>query len=134
MKITKFHSLTVLGIAVCSLTLALFGCANSSGKESEPSGPAGVPVAPNRSLITAKLISITKTNDVTFVEIEVLASEPIAGSLDMGANVVGKQITAQWIDDGGDLSPLIDHIISAKLRYEGDEGSGTYLISEVSEK
>jgi hypothetical protein len=94
----------------------------------------GVPVAPNASLITARVISTTRQEAGTFVEIEVIESQPIPGYLDFGANIVGEQVTARLIDDTSEVSDLIGQMITGQLRYEGDEQGGIYLLSQVSVK
>jgi hypothetical protein len=94
-------------------------------------GPAGVPVAPNVSLITARVVSTTSENENIFFELEIIKSQPIPGYLDFGANIVGEQVTARLIDDIGDPSSLIDKVITGELRYAGGENAGTYLLSKI---
>jgi hypothetical protein len=91
-------------------------------------------VAPNASLITARVISTTSQETGTIVELEVIESQPIPGYLDFGANVIGQQVTARLVDDNSDLSDLIGQMITGQLRYEGDERGGAYLLSQVSAK
>jgi hypothetical protein len=91
-------------------------------------------VAPNASLITARVISATTNETGMFVQLEVIDSQPIPGYLDFGANIVGEQVAARLIDDTSDLSHLIDRTITGQLRFAGDEHGGTYLLSQVNPK
>jgi hypothetical protein len=91
-------------------------------------------VAPNASLITARVISATTNETGTFVQLEVIDSQPVPGYLDFGANIVGEQVTARLIDDMNNVTDLIDQTISGQLRYAGGEHGGTYLLSQVDTK
>jgi hypothetical protein len=140
-KRAQFPARSVPGLALIvnllAITVALGGCNRATETETGPgntSGPGGVPVAPNASLITARVISITTNETGTFVELEVIDSQPIPGYLDFGANIVGEQVTARLIDDTTDPSHLIDETITGQLRYAGGEHGGIYLLSQVNAK
>ena len=123
--------------------IALGSCRGAAATEPGPvplatttsgPGPIGVPVAPNASLITARVISTISEEAGIFVELEVTESQPIPGYLDFGAKIIGEQITARLVDDTSDLSELIGQMITGQLRYAGDEQGGIYLLSQVSAK
>jgi hypothetical protein len=127
--------------SLLAFTVTLSSCSGTTVTEVGPlatstsgPGPVGVPVAPNASLITARVISTTRNETGAFVELEVIESQPVPGYLDFGANIVGEQVTARLTDDTSDLSDLIGQMITGQLRYEGDEQGGIYLLSQVSAK
>lgn len=99
-----------------------------------PPGPASVPVIPNASQITGKILSVSNEDVGVFVELLVVSSDPIPGFGNFGANVVGTQIKAKWMDAGGVPSVTSDQTITGELRYQGDEKTGMYLLSQVSVK
>ena len=126
-KQSQFPARLVPGLTLIvnllALTVALGSCSGTTENGAGPvvtstngPGPGGVPVAPNASLITARVISTTRQEAGTFVEIEVVESQPIPGYLDFGANIVGEQVTARLIDDTSDLSDLIDQMITGQFR------------------
>ena len=91
-------------------------------------------MAPNESRITAALVSMQQMTSGTILELDVLSSEPVPGYRDFGSKAVGQRITARLMHGAPDISTLIGKVIRARLRYEGDENSGMYLVSEVSAK
>lgn len=109
-------------------TINLTNIPDSNG----PSGPSGVPVAPNASLIKAKVLSISETPENITLRILVLESNTISGYLNLGANVVNSEIDAIW-QDPGEFRLSINQIIMGELTYQGDEKEGYYLLRKITE-
>jgi hypothetical protein len=97
---------------------------------SGPSGPAGVPVIPNASKITGKILSVTSDDTGTYVELLLLTTEPVPGKADFAAKDVGNQIKAKWADSTIPIADP-DKVITGELRYLGDEKGGLYWLSQV---
>jgi hypothetical protein len=161
MKMHTLHNKMYLMITLCLLGFLAVGCGGTPVNKTEaatpsntdlpvatpnintiptatseagPNGPSGVPVIPNKSLITAKIISITTNDTGTFVELQIIETQSVPGFSNFGVKLVGKQITAKVVDDAGNISSLVGQIITGKLSYNGDEHSGLYLLSEVQKK
>ncbi len=98
---------------------------------SQPGGPqAGVPAAPNLSLVQAKIIAIAQTANGPLLTVEILHSQPQPGFADFGSALVGKQIQATLLDRP-DVSLFAGLVIQGELSYNGDESGGLYLLRHI---
>lgn len=90
-----------------------------------------MPAAPNRSLIQAYILSVSRDARGLVLTIDVLSSEPQPGFADFGAKVVGSQIEAVVADDAGGTYAS-GQLIQGELSYRGDEHGGVYTLRPVS--
>lgn len=119
-----------------SITVALFaavatlgGCAGWPASSPPPS----VPVAPNGSLVTARVVAIqTAANQaVERLSLDVLTAEPLKPGL-LNAVTAGQAVWAQ-VPDGASLDPsILGRTVRATVRRVGDEWGQHLQVSDVA--
>ena len=95
-----------------------------------PSHPS-VPASPNDSIVTAKVIRVQEGDGTLLwvLTIIIQTSQDVPGYPNITADKTGHQLLVRTMEDA---SPLhVNQIITAHLRFEGDERSSFYYIWEI---
>ena len=95
-----------------------------------PSHPS-VPASPNDSIVTAKVIRVQEGEGTLpwVLTIIIQTSEDVPGYPNITADEIGQQLLVRTMEDA---SPLKEgQIITAHLRFEGDERSSFYYIWDI---
>ena len=104
-------------------------CAQKTA-ETTASHPS-VPAAPNDSIVTAKIIRVQEGEGTLpwVLTIQIKTSKDVTGYPNITADKIGQQLLARAMEDA---SPLKEgQIITAHLRFEGDERSSFYYIWDI---
>ena len=93
-------------------------------------GPPGVPAAPNRSGIKARVLGVEQSStfpDKWAVDLEILESKSLEGP---NFARVGEEAKGFTFGDTIDLSP--GSVITAEAEFLGDAGGGEFRLSEIN--
>ena len=92
-------------------------------------GPPGVPAAPNRSGITARVLGVEQSStfpDKWYADLEILESKSLEGP---NFARVGEQARGFTFGSDADVAP--GSVISAEAEYLGDAGGGEFRLSRI---
>ena len=109
--------------------MMLTSCAQKTA-ETTASHPS-VLASPNDSIVTAKIIRVQEGEGTLpwVLTITIQTSEDVPGYPNITRDEIGQQLLARTMEDA---SPLQEgQIITAHLRFEGDEHSSFYYIWEI---
>ena len=110
-------------------SMMLTSCAQKTA-ETTASHPS-VLASPNDSIVTAKIIRVQEGEGTLpwVLTITIQTSEDVPGYPNITRDEIGQQLLARTMEDA---SPLQEgQIITAHLRFEGDEHSSFYYIWEI---
>jgi hypothetical protein len=95
-----------------------------------PSHPS-VPASPNDSVVTAKVVRIQEGEGTLpwVLTIIIQTSRDVPGYPNITADKIGQQLLVRTMEDAASLKA--DQIITAHLRFEGDERSSFYYIWDI---
>ena len=127
--INKNKLLLPLALVLILPTLTFNSCAQNT-VTTIPSHPS-VPAAPNDSIVTAKIIRVQEGEGTLpwVLTITIKTSQDVRGYPNITADKIGQQLLVRTMEDA---SPLKDgQIITAHLRFEGDEHSSFYYIWDI---
>jgi hypothetical protein len=114
------------------LVLLSFGVASCAAKtgEATQSHPA-VPAVPNNSIVTAKVINVQEGEGVIpwVLTIEIQTSQDVTGYPNDTREKIGQQLLVRTMDNVAQLK--INQIVTADVRFEGDEQSCFYYIWDI---
>ncbi len=107
---------------------ALVSCTapvNSTGEDQPP--PVMVPVVPNESIVTARIIAVNSLDGPLPWElvIEIINAEDVAGLQNLLKDKTGQTIAVRTEEDMEQFSK--NAVITAHVKYEGDERSRLYF-------
>jgi hypothetical protein len=90
-----------------------------------------VPAIPNNSIVTAKVINIQEGEGVIpwVLTIEIQTSQDVPGYPNDTREKIGQQLPVRTMDDVSRLKA--SQIITAQVRFEGDEKSCFYYIWDI---
>ena len=90
-----------------------------------------LPAAPNDSIVTAKVIRVQEGDGTLpwVLTIIIQTSQDVPGYPNITADKIGQQLLVRTMEDASPLQA--DQIITAHLRFEGDERSSFYYIWDI---
>ena len=108
----------------------IFGSCAPKTITTTPSHPA-VPAAPNDSIVTAKIIKVQEGEGTLpwVLTITIQTSQDVPGYPNITCDEIGQQLLARTMEDASSLKA--SQIITAHLRFEGDERSSFYYIWDI---
>ena len=118
---------SILGIVLLCGTITACAQKTVTATSSHPS----VPAVPNNSIITANVIRVQEGEGTLpwVLTIQIKTSKDVTGYPNITADKIGQQLLARAMEDA---SPLKEgQIITAHLRFEGDERSSFYYIWDI---
>lgn len=116
-------------LILISLALSVCGCAQKTAVYSTTT--SFVPVVKNDSIVTAKIVSVQDgEGDLPWVlTIQLQASQEVSGYPNYTASKIGQNLIVRCMEDASHLQS--GEIITAHLRFEGDENRSFYFIWNI---
>lgn len=90
-----------------------------------------MPASPNNSIVTARINRVQEGEGSLpwVLTIVIQTSRDVPGSPNITADKIGQQLLVRTMEDASSLQA--DQIITAHLRFEGDEQSSFYYIRDI---
>jgi hypothetical protein len=116
-------------LILISLTLSVCACAQKTAVNSTTTSFA--PVVKNDSIVTAKILSVQDGDgDLPWVlTIQIRTSQDVSGYPNYTASKIGQTVIVRCTEDASHLQT--GEIITAHLRFEGDETRSFYFIWNI---
>ena len=122
---------SIFPVALVLLLLAgMFNSCAQKTAETTASHPS-VPASPNDSIVTARVIRVQEGEGTLpwVLTIIIHTSRDVPGYPNITADKTGQQLLVRTMEDASSLQA--DQIITAHLRFEGDEQSSFYYIWDI---
>jgi hypothetical protein len=119
-------TLIFTGLILVLLSLTVCACAQQTAVSSTTT--PFVPVVKNDSIVTAKIVSVQDGDgDLPWVlTIQLRSSQDVSGYANYTASKIGQTLIVRCMEDASRLQT--GEIITAHLRFEGDETRSFYFI------
>ena len=122
-------SIFPIALVLISLSMIFNSCMQKTTETTAPY--PSVPASPNDSIVTAKVIRVQEGDGTLpwVLTIIIQTSRDVPGYPNITADKIGQQLLVRTMEDASPLKA--DQIITAHLRFEGDEQSSFYYIWDI---
>ncbi|MDD5287565.1 MAG: hypothetical protein PHY28_00410 [Dehalococcoidales bacterium] len=116
-------------LPVVLLSLTVVSCTDEAPVTTSP--PVQVPAAPNDSIVTAETVAIQEGEGSLpwVLTIEIQTSQNVPGTPNMTSDKIGQQLLVRTDENVSKLR--IGQVITAHVRFEGDEHSSFYFMWDI---
>ena len=127
--INKNKLLLPITLVLILLTVMFNSCTQKAVKAT--SSHPSLPASPNDSIVTAKIIRVQEGEGTLpwVLTITIQTSQDVPGYPNITAGQIGQQLLARTMEEASPLKA--GQIITAHLRFEGDEHSSFYYIWDI---
>jgi hypothetical protein len=127
----KLLLVSVVFMSIIASAVTISCTVNVAPEPPPPPPPAGVPAAPNDSIVTARVIAVNKLSDDMPWEIilEIQDSKDVPGFGNRTSDKVGQQLAVKTSEDVAQLKAGQE--ITAHVKLVGDERIRMYLASGI---